>query len=47
MGLTRDRLASVRSVLVFNKAKAVHELDIHDLTLAMLGKVVMHVLLRS
>lgn len=42
--LTRDDITSVHRVLVFNKAKAVHELDVDNLPSAMGSKVVCDIL---
>ena len=40
MRLTRDDISRVHSILVLDKAKAVHELDFGDLARAMSRKVI-------
>jgi hypothetical protein len=41
--LTRNDVAGVHGVLVFEEAEAVHELDLGDLTSSMAGKVVLDI----
>jgi len=45
MGLTRDDIARVHSILVLEEAKSVHELDFGDFTGTVAGKVVCDILL--
>jgi len=45
MGLTRDDITRVHGILVFDKTKAIHELDLGDLTGTVGSEVIFDILL--